>query len=85
MRHILTAEEHERLVTVGETFSRDLAAAAAKALVQFRPEVRDEVTMYLQDCTSLYSPLTADRIQTGIDSGFGALFDGPPPGPERGR
>lgn len=94
----LTAQEHELLVAVGNEFSRELAASVHKALGQFRPEAGDDVLAYLQDRTSLCSPLVWDlahealpepptgALPASAKAALEALFPndrGPEPGRER--
>ena len=63
----MTEDEHIKLVEEGNTFCLELANIAADVLLKFRSEIRDEVMVYLQDCTSLYSPFTADAIQERLE------------------
>ena len=65
----MNEKEHILLVKCGDEFCDDLATATVKVLQQFDPETRDEVYMYLQDHTSLYSPFTADLITVGLEKG----------------
>lgn len=73
----LTAWEHELLVAVGDEFALELAASAHKALAHFRPEVHDEVLAYLQDRTSLHSPLVGGRTHEGQPSPPAGDLPGP--------
>lgn len=66
----MTEDEHRKLVRLGDQFCKDLAIAAGMAIGTFPPgKIRDEVKVYLQDHTSLYSPYTSDMIDEFIRKG----------------
>jgi len=49
-----------------DAFCRDLAAIAARYIVQVRPEERKHAMAILQDSCSLFAPYTADHIATRV-------------------
>jgi len=65
----MTEDEHIELVAAGDRFCLRLAEITGDTLNEFRPEIHDEVMMYLQDHTSLYSPYTGDAIQKYLETG----------------
>ena len=50
----------DKMSKAGTSFCRKLAQITADELAEFPPEYREDVLVHLQDCTSLYSPFTAD-------------------------
>ena len=66
MRTILTEEENEKFVEIRNQFCQDLANISAKALCHFSEAIEEELTVRLQDNTSLYSPYTFDLTRTEL-------------------
>jgi len=58
----MTEDTHILLSEVSGVFARAVARAAADVLAALEPSERDEALYYLQDQTSLFSPLTSDHI-----------------------